>query len=434
MEENVALDTSKQKQFVKSIKGIKKLIKKDKKQPDVAIKSKKPRFDKIKKKKVSNKGLVYLGHIPHGFYEHEMTEYFKQFGQVTNVRVIRSKRTGNSKGYGFVEFKDQSVAEIVADTMNNYLMGKRLIKAVVIPPEKQRKALRKNWNTINNPGFDARLKNKKAYNENKDEDGELKRATKILSNLTRTKKKLSELGINYDFFKPVDVPEVLLPILEAKQDEDVEIKKEEDNKKNKKNVKVEKENKDNKNKRKGDNLTVKVEEKPVKVLKIKEKKGSEIIGDKKQQNNKKDKLKKANVQPTKDFMKVEESTESDSSYQFDSDEYEKVMENEDEFNSDLSSNEEDDEESSNEVDKSDSDTEQSNEVVRIKSKTLKGPLVRNSRTVKNQVKEVIKQKKSNPEKRKVVESEPKAAPVGKKSKFEKQKNQKITKKQFKRKN
>lgn len=59
-----------------------------------------------------------------------MTQYFKQFGVVTNARVIRSKRTGNSKGFAFVEFKEPAVAEIVAETMNNYLMGKRLIKGI----------------------------------------------------------------------------------------------------------------------------------------------------------------------------------------------------------------------------------------------------------------------------------------------------------------
>lgn len=60
--------------------------------------------------------------------QEQMAEYFKQFGTVTNVRVIRSKRTGRSKGHAFVEFKQPAVAEIVAETMNNYLMGKRLIK------------------------------------------------------------------------------------------------------------------------------------------------------------------------------------------------------------------------------------------------------------------------------------------------------------------
>lgn len=65
-------------------------------------------------------------------FQHQMTQYFKQFGVVTNARVIRSKRTGNSKGFAFVEFKEPAVGQIVAETMNNYLMGKRLIKGKVL--------------------------------------------------------------------------------------------------------------------------------------------------------------------------------------------------------------------------------------------------------------------------------------------------------------
>lgn len=37
-------------------------------------------------------------------------------------------QTGRSKGYGFVEFECDEVAKIVAETMDNYLMGERLIK------------------------------------------------------------------------------------------------------------------------------------------------------------------------------------------------------------------------------------------------------------------------------------------------------------------
>lgn len=37
-------------------------------------------------------------------------------------------QTGNSKGYAFIEFDCDEVAKIVAETMNNYLMGERLIK------------------------------------------------------------------------------------------------------------------------------------------------------------------------------------------------------------------------------------------------------------------------------------------------------------------
>lgn len=43
-----------------------------------------------------SRGLMYIGHIPHGFYEEEMKGYFEQFGTVTKVRVARSKKVEKS--------------------------------------------------------------------------------------------------------------------------------------------------------------------------------------------------------------------------------------------------------------------------------------------------------------------------------------------------
>lgn len=37
-------------------------------------------------------GTVYLGRIPHGFYEEEMRSYFSQFGEVTRLRLSRNKQ------------------------------------------------------------------------------------------------------------------------------------------------------------------------------------------------------------------------------------------------------------------------------------------------------------------------------------------------------
>lgn len=80
-----------------------------------------------KQKAESKRGLIYVAHLPHGFYEEEIKEYFKQFGKVTNVKVGRSRITGNSKGFGYVEFKHPEVAKIAAETMNNYLMFKKRV-------------------------------------------------------------------------------------------------------------------------------------------------------------------------------------------------------------------------------------------------------------------------------------------------------------------
>ncbi len=52
-----------------------------------------------------SRGIVYISHLPHGFYEKELRSFLAQFGAITNLRVGRSKRTGESKGYAFVEFR-----------------------------------------------------------------------------------------------------------------------------------------------------------------------------------------------------------------------------------------------------------------------------------------------------------------------------------------
>ncbi|XP_061183181.1 MKI67 FHA domain-interacting nucleolar phosphoprotein-like [Saccostrea echinata] len=91
---------------------------------------------KSKGKEEKGSGVVYLGHLPHGFYEDQLKKYMSQFGKVKAVKVSRSNKTGKSKGYAFVEFQSDDVARIVADTMNNYLVFERLIKCQYIPSEK----------------------------------------------------------------------------------------------------------------------------------------------------------------------------------------------------------------------------------------------------------------------------------------------------------
>jgi nucleolar protein 15 len=62
-----------------------------------------------------------------------MRGYFKQFGRVTRLRVSRNKKTGAAKHYAFVEFQSAEVADIVARTMNNYLMFGHILQCRVIP-------------------------------------------------------------------------------------------------------------------------------------------------------------------------------------------------------------------------------------------------------------------------------------------------------------
>ena len=80
-------------------------------------------------------GAVYVGRIPHGFYEHQMRQYFSQFGDITRLRLSRNRQTGASKHYAFIEFKSSEVAKIVATTMDSYLMFGHILRVKYAPPE-----------------------------------------------------------------------------------------------------------------------------------------------------------------------------------------------------------------------------------------------------------------------------------------------------------
>ncbi|XP_058079512.1 uncharacterized protein LOC131227721 isoform X3 [Magnolia sinica] len=64
--------------------------------------------------------VLYIGHIPHGFYEDQMEAFFKQFGKIKNLRIARNKK----------------VAKIVADCMHNYLMFEHMLQVHLVPPER----------------------------------------------------------------------------------------------------------------------------------------------------------------------------------------------------------------------------------------------------------------------------------------------------------
>jgi len=114
LEEHMVLDGTLKEQFENKMKSYKSKAKEGENEP----------------------GVVYIGHIPRGFFEPQMKKYFSQFGTVKRLKLSRSKRTGNSKGYAFVEFASKQTAQTVAECMNNYLMFHKLLKCELVPSER----------------------------------------------------------------------------------------------------------------------------------------------------------------------------------------------------------------------------------------------------------------------------------------------------------
>ena len=70
---------------------------------------------------------IYVGNLPHKTTEDELRQAFAEFGQVTEVRLIMDKFSGESKGFGFVEMPSKAEAEKAIEAMNGKeFMGRTL--------------------------------------------------------------------------------------------------------------------------------------------------------------------------------------------------------------------------------------------------------------------------------------------------------------------
>jgi nucleolar protein 15 len=150
------------------------------------------------RQKTEERGVIYLGHIPYGFFEPQMRAFFSQFGKVTRLRLSRNKKTGRSKHYCFIEFEDRDVARIAAEAMNGYMMfGKRLV-AKLLEPEEVHPLTFRGANKRFVPTPTRRIAIQK-INREKTEDEYQKNVKRLLKKERKKRQRLKHLGIDYDF-------------------------------------------------------------------------------------------------------------------------------------------------------------------------------------------------------------------------------------------
>jgi len=142
-------------------------------------------------------GVIYIGHIPHGFYEEPMQKYFSQFGEVKNVVLCRSKKTGKSKGYAFVQFANDKVARIAAEATNGYALMEKVLKSHIVPPEKVSEDLfqfaGKKWKAV-----PWRKVVRDAQAAPKTEEGAQKRLARLTKREAEQSAKRRKLGIDFE--------------------------------------------------------------------------------------------------------------------------------------------------------------------------------------------------------------------------------------------
>ncbi len=61
---------------------------------------------------------IYVGNLVFDVSEDDLREAFKQFGEISEVRLIMDKYSGKSKGFGFIEMPSKAEAEKAIEEMN----------------------------------------------------------------------------------------------------------------------------------------------------------------------------------------------------------------------------------------------------------------------------------------------------------------------------
>ncbi|MFA7468214.1 MAG: RNA-binding protein [Desulfotomaculaceae bacterium] len=69
---------------------------------------------------------LYVGNLPWGTNAEDLAGAFSRFGEVLDSRIITDRQTGRSRGFGFVEVKDED-ADGMIEGMNGTELDGRVI-------------------------------------------------------------------------------------------------------------------------------------------------------------------------------------------------------------------------------------------------------------------------------------------------------------------
>jgi RNA recognition motif-containing protein len=78
---------------------------------------------------------LYVGNIPWSTKESDLQEFFAQYGEVFECRIITERATGRSRGYGFVEVNEDQIEDILEKTNGVELEGRKLVVNEAKPRE-----------------------------------------------------------------------------------------------------------------------------------------------------------------------------------------------------------------------------------------------------------------------------------------------------------
>ncbi len=81
---------------------------------------------------------IYVGNLLRDATEDDLRHAFEAFGQVTSIRIITDKHTGDSRGFGFVEMPNSPEAKSAISGLDGKDLNGRTLKVNEARPRESR--------------------------------------------------------------------------------------------------------------------------------------------------------------------------------------------------------------------------------------------------------------------------------------------------------
>jgi RNA recognition motif-containing protein len=70
---------------------------------------------------------IYVGNLSDDVSEENLSQAFKDFGQVSSARIVKYKNSGQLRGFGFIEMPDRAEAQAAIENLNGKdLLGQQM--------------------------------------------------------------------------------------------------------------------------------------------------------------------------------------------------------------------------------------------------------------------------------------------------------------------
>ena len=77
---------------------------------------------------------LYVGNLSKSTTQEELSTLFSQAGNVTATEVIKERKSGESKGFGFVTMSEQADADKAISMFNAYSFAEHTLKVSMAKP------------------------------------------------------------------------------------------------------------------------------------------------------------------------------------------------------------------------------------------------------------------------------------------------------------